>query len=239
MRTDHTLIGPYVLGALGEDERAGFERHLVTCAACAVEVAELAETATRLADEAVAEPPRGFREAVLRSVSITRREPPVVDGVRVPGGSWRRRALFALAAAVVAVALAAVTFVVQERRVDELREQATAQSATAGEVAAILGAPDAVSADARAAGGGGFVVVYSAGQDASVVFGVGLPALTAGRVYQAWVGEGGSVRDAGVMTATAPMVVHGMGRADLVALSVEPEGGSDQPTLMIGAISLK
>ena len=49
MRDDlHVLSGSYVLDALSEPERDGFERHLQHCALCEAEVRGLRETAARL-----------------------------------------------------------------------------------------------------------------------------------------------------------------------------------------------
>lgn len=45
----HALTGAYVLDAVSDVEHAEFERHLTRCETCAQEVAELRETATRLA----------------------------------------------------------------------------------------------------------------------------------------------------------------------------------------------
>jgi len=45
----HALAGAYALDALTELERAAFGRHVADCESCTVEVAELSETATRLA----------------------------------------------------------------------------------------------------------------------------------------------------------------------------------------------
>ena len=43
----HTLVGPYVVDALPDDERAQFEEHLRRCAECQAEVAGLQATARR------------------------------------------------------------------------------------------------------------------------------------------------------------------------------------------------
>ncbi|MCW6010811.1 zf-HC2 domain-containing protein, partial [Micromonospora sp. CPCC 205371] len=61
----HALAGAYVLHALTDIERASFSRHLSECEACAVEVAELQETAARLAGGTWAVPPPQLRDKVL------------------------------------------------------------------------------------------------------------------------------------------------------------------------------
>ena len=45
----HSLIGPYILDAVDDLERAAFDRHLRECDACRAEVDELTETSARLA----------------------------------------------------------------------------------------------------------------------------------------------------------------------------------------------
>lgn len=65
------LAALYALGALDEDERHDFERHLAEgCAACAAELRECEETVSRLALAAPpADPPAPLREKLLARVA--------------------------------------------------------------------------------------------------------------------------------------------------------------------------
>ncbi len=72
----HTLTGAYALHALPDAERREFERHLGDCEACAVEVRELSETATRLGLAVSAAAPRELRDRVLREITAVRQESP-------------------------------------------------------------------------------------------------------------------------------------------------------------------
>src|SRR5690242_20029726 len=110
----HALTGPYVLNAVAADERAGFERHLATCADCAAEVNDLREAAARLSATVVARPPARLKATVTAAVDRARQLPPVLDPqVRVPLRVLRRSMV--LAAAFVAVATSGAIAVDQYR----------------------------------------------------------------------------------------------------------------------------
>lgn len=95
--------GAYVLGALSVDERAAFEQHLATCAACTERVRELAPLPALLAGlpasaygDAQDDPPDTLLPGLLHRVRIERRR-----------RGWLTGALAGLAAAcIVALAVA-------------------------------------------------------------------------------------------------------------------------------------
>ena len=67
---------PYVLGALEEDERAAFRRHLESCAVCREEVASLRAVASSLAAVApAATAPPELKRRVMSTVRSEAREP--------------------------------------------------------------------------------------------------------------------------------------------------------------------
>ena len=78
----HTLAGAYALDALTEIERASFARHVAGCEACAVEVAELRETSSRLGGALSEPPPASLRVAVMAEVVDAR-------VFNMPSGSYR------------------------------------------------------------------------------------------------------------------------------------------------------
>ena len=45
----HSLVAPYALDSLGDEEERGFEQHLATCERCREELAGLREAAASLA----------------------------------------------------------------------------------------------------------------------------------------------------------------------------------------------
>jgi Anti-sigma-K factor rskA/Putative zinc-finger len=253
----HTLTGAYAVGALTGDERAAFESHLAECAECAQEVRELDATAARLgAAEETAPPPR-MRAAVLARISEVRQLPPDADGDGGlprkhgdPGGGHgpgaiplqgrRRRPgrpfstwISSIAAAVllaVAIALGAVS-VNLYRDLDHLRAQS-------GEVSRVLAAPDARTVSDPVGGAGQSSrgsVVFSEQLDSAVFAATGLPAPPDGRTYQLWFVGADGARSAGLFHPDAngqvTQVLDGdLGAAQAVAFTVEPAGGSEQPT---------
>ena len=73
----HALTGAYVCDALSAGEERAFELHLAQCPDCAMEVAELRETAALMAMEAAQPPPRRMHTAVLATIDLTRQLPPL------------------------------------------------------------------------------------------------------------------------------------------------------------------
>jgi len=53
----HTLVGAYVMDAVPGSDRAGFERHMLSCEQCREDVGGLREAAARLALAAAEAPP--------------------------------------------------------------------------------------------------------------------------------------------------------------------------------------
>ncbi|URN13578.1 anti-sigma factor [Streptomyces radiopugnans] len=240
----HTLTGAYAVDALDGPEREGFERHLAVCAPCREEVRELTATAARLGLAASAAPPPGMREEVLRRVAAVRQEPPRARPPTAPpggaggagGGTGRLRRLprLALAASVAsALALGGVAAWQYERARDarQLAEQARQR---ADELTRLLAAPDARLAAGELPGGGNATVVVSRSRDRAAFLASRLPEPPAGKVYQLWFDDDGAMRPAGVVEASdgrAAVVMDGpVAGADGMGVTVEPEGGSAQPT---------
>ena len=62
MNDVHTLVGAYAVDAVDDVERAAFERHLLDCQTCRLELASLREAAVLLAAVEQVEPPVRLRE---------------------------------------------------------------------------------------------------------------------------------------------------------------------------------
>jgi anti-sigma factor RsiW len=202
----HTLAGAYALDALTEIERASFTRHIAACEACATEVAELRETASRLGAAAWEAPPPSLRASVLSEISRTRQIPvgspePFTHG-EVAVRRWRRFSAAAVAAGIVAVGGVATTWVVEENRVREAQQQ-TQQAQTDLEqqrrITAILGAPDVQLHGVDVKGGGRITVAISPSAGQGVALMAGLPMPPPGEVYQLWMIRGERPSSAGVM----------------------------------------
>ena len=228
----HPLTGAYALDALTGPELDRFERHLPRCPACDNEVRDFRETAARLAVAVAATPPGQFRPRVLSAVSATRQEPPLTPGAArrwVPAGPAARWLAAAVAAAAVVAAVAlGVAQSVTQHRLDQA--QAHIQSA-----AAVLAAPDARLTVQASTVGGTATVVSAPSRHAMIITTAGLPALGGGRVYQVWFMAPGRIRPAGLLPPpaagrTSPLLAAGLTAGDRIGLTVEPAGGTRQPT---------
>lgn len=74
-------------------------------------------------------------------------------------------------------------------------------------------------------------MITSAARDKAVFLTDRLPAAGAGRTYQLWLADHGRMRPAGFLTGDGAAVLDGgLGTASAVGLTLEPTGGSPQPT---------
>ncbi|MFJ4858930.1 MULTISPECIES: anti-sigma factor domain-containing protein [unclassified Streptomyces] len=239
----HTLTGAYALHALPETERREFERHLGDCEACSVEVRELSETATRLGLAVSATPSRDLRERVLREITTVRQEPPSSGRRARSGGTagrsggagrWSR---FALAACLAAAAGFGGVAVWQNQEAQDARSDARASEQRSARVAEVISAPDARTESATLSDGAKGTVVVSRSQDRAVFLASGLAKAPGGKVYQLWFEDSGTMRSAGLMQATGPssttyatLLDGPVDGATGMGVTVEPAGGSEQPT---------
>lgn len=235
------LLPGYALDALDDPDRRAVERLLESDADARRALDEYREVVASFAVEAA--PPAELRanvmERVLGTPQVPGRADPDVRGVgtgsttehvagvvELDGRRRLRRWGMSVAAVAAAAAIAVPTTiavqVTAER--DRLREQ--------GEIVSeMLLDPDASILRADVAGGGQASVLVA---DGDMLFRAeGLPDPGQGRAYQLWVvAQDGSVSSAGVLglrdggTTSLVRGVDGVG----MAVSVEPEEGSEQPT---------
>ena len=233
----HMLVGAYALDAVDDLERARFDRHLASCAACGQEVAELRAAAGRLADLSEAAPPARLRGAVLAEISRTPQVRASRSAQRTGEARWRRWTAGAVAAGIIAIGATAGTYTVEEQRVHDAR----AQAAQAQQVAAVLDAPDAVVRTTDAAGGR-VTVVVSASLDKGVALLHGLSDPGSDHAYQLWLLHGTRPDSAGVLaagTGDGTRVFTGVRGADVFGVTRENAGGATAPTLpMVGSLNL-
>jgi anti-sigma-K factor RskA len=227
----HILTGAFALDALENAERERFEHHLQRCQPCSHEVRGLHETATRLALAVARVPPPQLRERVLTAAARTRQHPPVIDQrpLPQPRSAWFPRLAGAAAAVAVVVAVTlGITQSATQSRLDHVLAQEQA-------IEAVLAAPDARIARHHASVGGIATVVYSEARHKLVFTTAGLPPLPDGKVYQLWLIAPGKYTSAGLLPAasggrTAPVLASGLVAGDQAGVTVEPAGGSRQPT---------
>ncbi|MDQ3537612.1 MAG: anti-sigma factor [Actinomycetota bacterium] len=246
----HTLSGAYALDALPADECAFFERHLQACTACRSEVDELVATAAVLAGTAAARPPAQLRARVLDQVDVTRQLPP--DQL-VPSPDTRQSLLARLRPALPSVAAALALAVVVltsmtanlNQRVDGLEQELAADSGdaqAAEDLLPILAAADALTSDLRAEGDQTVRYIHSARLDRGVLVSDGMAPLAPAKTYQVWLFHDQRPVPAGLFEpdgagqaiAVLEEVVAG---AEGIAVTIEPRGGSPEPTGRIVARS--
>ena len=220
------LVGAYAAYALDGAEAREVGEHLLRCAAHAAEARELRAVTVRLA--AAAEPmtpPATLRSRILAAVDATILPvAPVkiaVERRRAPTPAWTWVLGAAAAAAIVGLATWNVALLNRGSGNDVQRLASRAQ------IIASLQAQDA-------AGGG--VVLYFPQEKKALVIGDGLrPLDPEASTYQLWEIDGGAPRSIGLMQADADghaaVVVPFEGDAGQpLAITIEPRGGSRQPT---------
>ena len=225
----HDLLAAYALDAVDDGERRAFEEHLLGCPDCERELAALAATVEALGASVPAAPPARVREDLLRSVSRERAaEVPAPAAASAPtddlsarrtARSSRRLTLLAAAAAAVAVVMALV--------VGPFRAEAPMTPAT------IAAAADAQRYEVRV-GEATATIIVSRSLDRAAIETTDMAPAPDGQDYQLWFAHAdGSLTDAGVMPRVddAAMVLSDVvDDAVGVGLTMEPAGGSAQPT---------
>lgn len=232
----HTLTGAYALHALPEDERREFERHLSDCEACTQEVRELSATAARLGLAAAESPPRELRERVLREITAVRQEIPSHGrrGRTVSTGRTGRWSSYALAACIAAAAAFGGVAVWQNQEAQDARQEANQATQRSEQLAQVLSAPDAKTSSGELTGGARGTVVVSQQENRAVFLASGMERPPSGKVYQIWFNDEGTMRSAGLMDPAASddaVLLDGpVDRATGMGITVEPAGGSAEPT---------
>ncbi|MGH3244865.1 MAG: anti-sigma factor [Trebonia sp.] len=234
----HLLTGGYALDALPEAEQAEFEKHLARCPSCAEEVRGLRETAARLAMATAVTPPPQMRARVLAAAPHTRQLAPNTGNPLARAGvrTGLRRISLAragLTTGILTLAAAVAFLLVLQFSTSSQLSQAQHSNRA---IAAVLAAPDARLESMPATAGGTVTVVTSLHQQESVVTAADLPPLPGTRVYQLWVmTAAGAARSAGLLTitqsgSTTPTLADGVLPGDRLGITVEPAGGTPQPT---------
>ncbi|WP_455359777.1 anti-sigma factor [Streptomyces sp. SYSU K21746] len=227
--------GAYALHALPEDERRAFEKHMASCETCAREVAELSAAAARLGQELAVVPPAGMKEQVLERVAATRQErrPPLGTPGR-PRWTRVRPGRLVLAACLAAAAAFGGIALWQNQEAQDARTAVRQAEQRYAALADVLAAPDTRIVTWELSDGGTASVAVSRSQDAAAFIASGLPQLPADKVYELWFAEAGSFRPAGLVSgedAQEMRLLDGpVDGATGVGITVEPAGGSAQPT---------
>jgi anti-sigma-K factor RskA len=213
--TDHArwadAAGSYVLGALTDDEREGYEAHLEACPECRAEVEELRVAAEALpASSPPMVPPPALKARIMAEVE---REAALLASTREPVKRRRRRVRLALPALAVA-ALACAVLVAGALRFGDGARTVPFRS-TIQQASAQLEVTD----------------------DGATLTASHLPPVPEGKTYMVWVQrDNGDVeptsalftpRSDGSATASVPGDMSGV---KAVLVNTEPVGGSRVPT---------
>ncbi|NYI41907.1 anti-sigma factor [Demequina lutea] len=223
---EHSLLGPYVVGALDDEERVAFERHLASCEWCQDEARGLEDAAATLADAQAVTPPLSLRASVMSEVARTAQVPPEL---RSPASVPRRRrrwpVIVTAAASLIAVAGIGVAY--------GIRDTGTDVSALERNIVMLSTAPDAHSMEL---GLGSSHLVMSNHMDEVAVMGHDAPMPADGMEYQLWfvMADGTPVagptfmpdKSGDIMALSAADCSH----IAAFSVTVEPQGGSPAPT---------
>ncbi|MYR07837.1 anti-sigma factor [Gordonia sp. SID5947] len=192
------------------------------------------EAMARVSEATAAAPPDTLRERVLAAARAESADADGATGAPQAEGRTatvtalhrRRRVAYLAAAAVVAVAIGAVGWVIGASSSSDEPQPPTAEQ--------VFSAKD-VRTSSGAVATGHATVTYSPSTGSGVLVMNDVPPPQPGTVYQMWLYGPDGETSAGTMTdkdvaPSTTAVINGIGDATSLAFTVEPPGGSTQPT---------
>lgn len=226
----HRLTGAYALDALDADERAHFERHLAVCDPCRAEADSFVAATARLAGVLASRMPDDLRRAVRDRARTTRQVPPVTPFVARSRRAPRTTTWLAAAASV--AVLAAGTLVGEVAR---LRAALVEKDATVVTLEALLASADVTMVDLDAPDASVVRVVMAPSHDDAFLLVEGMMPAPAAHSYEVWLVHDDVVVSAGAFSVDevghAVVSLRGdMGTVTGIAITLEPEAGTDVPT---------
>ena len=177
-----------------------------------------------------------MRAQVLDATNRVRQLPP--SGVRrliTADGPRRRRRLSRRLARPIAVTVMAAAIIVLAILQVGTRHQLQQAQSTNQTIASVLSASDAHIQLGSSTVGGTVTAVISKHDREAVITASGMPTPGDARVYQLWVMRGTSARSVGLLPgssagATSPVLADDVQPGDQLAITIEPAGGTRQPT---------
>lgn len=215
---------PYALHALTNTDIAKIDGHLQAAPPDLLEAffAEVRATRETMAVIAVAtaiEPPVQLRERLLRRVAD--------DSVRTIESArstrrWPKAILASAASVAIGLGVLGVGLALRPDQAPSTAEQ-------------VFAAPDVRTISGEIPGGGVATVVFSRERDSGVLVMNNVPPPQPGTVYQMWLVDADGAHSAGTMDANAvapstTAVLPDLGSSRALAFTIEPPGGSSQPT---------
>ena len=231
------LKDAYVLGALPEVERRELEEYLAAHPERQAEIVELGSVASLLAlSPQEQDPPSSLRRNIMSVVEAEAQRP--AAGRRTwfadIGEFLRLRNLALGAAALLVVGLFSWNMVLQGEVQDLQGKVETRQDSPVSRMVALeeSGAAQRVQAE-----------VMILDEDRAVLMVENMPPPPEGKTYQVWIIEGDDPQPSTLFEPreepVAAVVEDPLDEADAIAVTVEPEGGSQQPTtdpMLIGKL---
>lgn len=216
----HDLAPLYALDALDDLDRVRFVRHLATCEECRSAVQALQESAADLSELTAEAPPPELRARILDRLDGVPQQP------ATSAAGSRRSWLAGIAASVAVVTALGLGWWVSQgpdRLIDSVLED-----------------PEAITVMAQPTPEGQTVVssarvVFDPDQAVAVLVAEGLSSLGEDQVYELWIIADAEPQPAGLFRpddeGRAVVLIEGeVPPGAVVALTIEPEGGSERPT---------
>ncbi len=219
----HHLSAAYALDALDDVERQRFENHYPTCDICSADVKDFRDVAAAMASSTATPAPAGLKASVMAEVNQTRQLSPLVPA----RASDSRRAVISkraiAAAAAVLVLLAGVLAVTLPQNDPTFNDVAESADAVVTMLDPLV--------DGQA---GNLQIVWSDDLDQVAVIGSDLRDPGVGKAYALWFLLDDGVAPAGLFRPDDGSVTIVLDVEDLDTMgwgiTIEPAGGSDQPT---------
>lgn len=214
----------YALGALSEEEHREVEEYLEQNPSEQAEMDELASVASLLAlAPQEQEPPERLRKSLIKQVrSESETDYSTAESVSRTTGGWMSRLFgprgIAVGAAAMALAALLVWNITLQTEVRDLRDfQMSAYE--------LQGSGEASEAQGQ--------IVNLDGEN-SMLVATDLPELPEGQTYEMWTIEGDEPESCGLFKSGESLSIESIDQsltgAETFAITVEPEGGSQQPT---------
>lgn len=225
----HDELYPYALDALNPQQREAVEDWLEAAEPARAEefrasVARIREILAAMTVSDAVAPPPGLESVLLRALERQDPRKQPRERLNAPAASWYQHWLRVAAAAIIAVGCGVGIAAVIERAGDN-SGTVTAQQ--------VLHQPDTRESSVAVTGGGTMAVYQSPALGAAAVALRDMPALPADRAFQLWlVPAGGTPRSVAVIDDPGT-VVTAVEATDTLAVTIEPTGGSPQPTTPI------
>jgi anti-sigma-K factor RskA len=222
------LKDAYALGALPEQERRELEEYLAAHPERQAEIDELGNVASLLAlSPQEQEPPPELRRSIMDVVEAEAQRPPArtrswLAGVRE---LLSVKNLALAAAALLVIGLFSWNMLLQDQVQDLQGQVASLQESQETRMVALAGTGAAQQAQ---------VEVILIKDHKAVLTAEDMPSVPKNKTYQIWVIEGDVPQPSGLFKpdggTVAAVVEKPLDEDDVIAITIEPDGGSQQPT---------